>query len=66
MGDEVFKDNSNNIFINKQIYSLHYPEGKLNYSIGLIKGMKDIYTLGRLCVSFFGSSGGPLIKFNYF
>ena len=61
---EIFKDNSIEDYKRKEIYLLHYPKGiGMNFSPGTIKYIKeDNYTLEHLCVSYEGSSGGPLIN----
>ena len=60
--NQIFDENSNEIFKNINIYLFHYPKGKqLEYSIGLIKSIDD-YTIRHTCDSNFGSSGGPLIN----
>lgn len=62
--NQVFEENPNAIFRNKQIFLLHYPKGiKMEYSIGLIKNIfEDNYTIQHLCDSSGGSSGGPIIN----
>jgi hypothetical protein len=64
---EIFKENPNDIFRNKQIYLLHYPKGEqMVFSNGIIKNIyEDNYTIQHLCDSSGGSSGGPLINTNY-
>ena len=62
--NQIFKENPNEIFKNKQIYLLHYPKGEqMVFSNGLIKNIND-YTIQHLCDSSGGSSGGPLINSN--
>ena len=63
--NQIFEENPNKAFQNMQIFLLHYPKGnKMEYSIGLIKNIKDNnYTIQHLCDSSGGSSGGPIINF---
>jgi len=59
---QIFKENSNELFRNMNIYLLHYPKGnRMQYSIGLIKNIDD-YTIRHLCDSSGGSSGAPIIN----
>ena len=63
--NKIFENNSKDIFQNKQIYLLHYPEGELEYSNGSIKSInEDNYTIQHLCNSNECSSGAPLININ--
>ena len=66
--NRIFKENSNEIFRNSQVFLLHYPKGnQLAYSPGIIKNIsEDKYTIYHLCDTSCGSSGGPLINsFNF-
>ena len=56
--------NSNKLFRNKQIYLLHYPQGKENqYSIGFIQNKdEENYNIRHLCDSSDGSSGSTIIN----
>ena len=59
---QIFNENPNEIFKNKNIYLLHYPKGKeMDFSLGLIKSIND-YTIKHTCDSNSGSSGGPIIN----
>ena len=61
---QIFKENPNEIYKNKQIYLLHYPKGEqMVFSNGIIKNINE-YTIQHLCDSSGGSSGGPLINAN--
>ena len=62
--ENVFKDNPQNYYPNKDIYIIHYPHGqKVGFSSGIIKNIyEDNYTISHLCVTKDGSSGGPIIN----
>ena len=62
--NQIFDNNSNDIFKNMEIYLLHYPKGvRMEYSNGLIKSInEDHYTIRHLCPSSGGSSGSPIIN----
>ena len=62
--NRIFNENSKELFINQQIYLLHYPKGnKMEYSIGLIQNIgEDNYSIRHLCDSSSGSSGAPIIN----
>ena len=66
--NEIFSENSKEIYRNKQIYLLQYPKGdKMGFSNGIIKYIKDNnYTIKHLCNTTEGSSGGPIINSNNF
>ena len=54
---QIFKENPNEIYKNKQIYLLHYPKGEqMVFSNGIIKNINE-YTIQHLCDSSGGSSG---------
>ena len=61
---QIYKENSNEIFRNKQIYLLHYPKGtEMEISLGVIKTLsKDNQKIEHLCDTSGGSSGSPLIN----
>ena len=64
--ENIYKDNLNNYYNDKNIYLLHYPFGeRVSSSLGTIKRIfKD--NIYHNCSSQKGSSGGPLInKFNF-
>ena len=62
--DGIYEDNINQIYKQKSIYILHYPKsGNIKISHGVIKNINENnYNIGHLCVTFGGSSGGPLIN----
>ena len=62
--DGIYEENINQIYKQKSIYILHYPQsGNIKISSGVIKSIhKDNYTICHLCVTFGGSSGGPLLN----
>ena len=62
--NQIFEENTKDIFKNKQIFLLHYPKGEgMVCSNGIIKNInEDNYTIQHLCNSNSGSSGGPLIN----
>ena len=65
---DIFKENPNKIFNNKQIYLLHYPKGnKMECSMGFIKNIDEgNYTIRHSCDTYGGSSGSPIINsFNF-
>ena len=61
---DIFKENPNKIFNNKQIYLLHYPKGnKMECSMGFIKNIDEgNYTIRHSCDTYGGSSGSPIIN----
>ena len=63
LDNEIFNENSQRKFINKDIYLLHYIQGEMGYSNGIIKNIcENNYIIQHLCSSYYGSSGGPLIN----
>ena len=62
--NKVFDENPDEIYLNKSIFLLHYPNGEdMNFSNGILKNIyEDKYTIEHLCDSSGGSSGGPLIN----
>ena len=66
LDNQIFKENSNEIFTNCQIYLLHYPNGlKMEISNGVIKSInedKDNSTIYYLCDVNKGFLGGPIIN----
>ena len=65
---DIYKENFKEIFINKTIYLLHYPEGiEICQSLDKIKNIReDNFTIEHYCISTNGSSGGPLINLENF
>jgi hypothetical protein len=65
---KVFEGVPHEIFKEKSIYLLHFPEGiKIQKSEGTILGISlDNYVINHNCNSNYGSSGGPLIGFDSF
>ena len=61
---QIFKENSDEIFRNTQIYLLHYPKGiEMEISNGVIKTIcQDNQTIQHLCDTTGGSSGSPIIN----
>ena len=51
--------------MNKSIYILHYPKGKLNVSYGLLKNIID-NKIFHFCNTEEGSSGGPILSLETF
>ena len=62
--NRIFQENFREIFLNEQIYLLHYPKGnEMEYSIGFIKSInEDNYNIYHSCDSNSGSSGGSIIN----
>ena len=60
----MFKTDNYNIYKQKSVYLIHYPNGKkMEYSPGTIKNIiLDNYNIQHLCSSEYGSSGGPIIN----
>ena len=61
--DEIFEENIKDIFKDKSIYLLHYPNGKnAEASEGLIKSISiDKYNIKHGCNTTLGSSGSPIL-----
>ena len=61
--NQIFKDISNDIYIQKSIYILHYPDNNPEYSAGVIKEIKknDNFTIEHKCQTEYGSSGAPIL-----
>ena len=51
---------------NKSIYILHYPNGELNVSYGLINGIIDKKKINHKCSTEEGSSGSPILLLKTF
>ena len=65
--NEIFKNNSCEMFKQKNIYLLHYENGEMKFSVGLIQNINnDNYIISHSCNSNEGSSGGPIINSNTF
>ena len=66
LDEQIFLDNSSDIFINSQIFLLHYPKGKkMEISPGIIQNIsedKGCKIIQHLCQTTGGSSGGPIIN----
>ena len=62
----IYEENINQKYKQKSIYILHYPQsGKIKIAHGVIKFINEKnYNIGHLCVTYGGSSGGPLINLN--
>ena len=62
--NQIFRENSKELYINKLIYLLHYPKGKeMKFSDGIIRNFSDDnYTIRHICDTSEGSSGGPIIN----
>ena len=61
----INEDNFNNKYINKSIYTLHYPNcEKIAVSYGIIKSidLNNNYSLYHLCSTDKGSSGSPILN----
>ena len=61
--NNIFKDNSENNYINESIYILHYAnaeEAKVSFGKGIKK--LDNYDIKHLCHTEPGSSGGPILS----
>ena len=66
--DDIFKNNSNELYKGKSVYLLHYPFGSnIVFSSGVIKGIyENNYRIEHLCQSEKGSSGSPILNlFNF-
>ena len=64
--DEIFEENIIDIFKDKSVYLLHYPNGKnIEASQGLIKSISiDKYNIRHGCNTSPGSSGSPILILN--
>ena len=61
--NEIFNENSENIFINKDVILLHYPRGKMEYSNGIINYICEVNnTIHHSCSINIGSLGAPIIN----
>ena len=62
----IYEENLNQSYKQKSIYTLHYPKsGEIKVSYGTIKYINEKdYNIGHLCITFGGSSGGPLLNLN--
>ena len=61
--NEIFNENSHKIFINKDVFLLHYANGEMRYSNGIINYInEDNNTIHHSCSSNIGSLGGPIIN----
>ena len=61
--NNIFKDNSENNYVNESIYILHYAnaeEAKVSFGKGIKK--VDNYDIKHLCHTEPGSSGGPILS----
>ena len=61
---ELDEEFTNNKYIDKTLYILHYPDGELSVSFGTLKDIFEDkpYLFQHLCYTQEGSSGGPIIK----
>ena len=61
---ELDEEWNNCKYIDQTLYILHYPNGELSVSFGLLKSIYEDkpYNFQHLCCTQTGSSGGPLIK----
>ena len=64
--DQIFESGPRKEFKDKQIYLIHFAEGRDPvFSVGKIQGIdEDNYTIEHLCNSQPGSSGCPIIDFD--
>ena len=64
--DGIYEENINEKYKQKTIYILHYPQsGTIKISYGVIKFINEKnFNIGHLCITYGGSSGGPLINLN--
>ena len=62
--EDIFKNNSNQIFSKSSVYIMHYPNGVQNeISFGKIKGIAlDNFNIDHQCNTLPGSSGGPIMN----
>ena len=61
LGDEIFEDNSELIYENKSVYTLHYPKmDEASVSYGIIKNIEN-YDIKHTCCTEQGSSGSPIM-----
>ena len=62
----IYEEDLNHSYKQKSIYTLHYPKsGEIKVSYGTIKYINEKnYDIGHLCITFGGSSGGPLLNLN--
>ena len=66
--DDINKKEENIEFeyINKSIYILHYPDGELSVSYGIIKSISDNLKINHTCCTKGGSSGSPILSLKTF
>ena len=60
----IFKNNSENLFINEQVYLLHFPNSKepsISYGKGIEK--ESDYSIRHFCNIKTGSSGAPILNY---
>ena len=60
------KENIGLEYPNKSIYILHYPNGKLNVSFGIIKDIIENKKINHYCTTEEGSSGSPILSLETF
>ena len=60
------EENINCEYKNKSIYILHYPNGKLKVSYGLINDIVDNKRINHYCNTEEGSSGAPILSLETF
>ena len=64
--ENIFSENSNQIYSQKPIYILQYPKGeKLSFSVGIVKTIYD-NEIEHLCSTEPGSSGSPILNLSNF
>ena len=61
---ELDEEWNNNKYIDQTLYILHYPNGELSASFGLLKSIYEDkpYNFQHLCCTLTGSSGGLIVK----
>ena len=66
LDDIISSDNNNDKYIEKTIYLIQYPEGKLSVSYGILENILEEkkYIFSHKCSTKNGSSGSPILNLN--
>ena len=64
INDIIYNDNKNFDYIDDEVYTIQYPNGKLSVSYGIIETIYDDkkYSFKHKCSTESGSSGAPILK----
>ena len=67
INDIINNENKNEEYIKEKIYIIHYPNGELSSSFGILDKINEdkIFCFNHKCSTHKGSSGSPLLKFNH-